>query len=57
MVEGLIAKMKSEIAAPVTVIATGGLAALFQQHSHLFDRIEPDLTLRGLAILFENKEK
>jgi type III pantothenate kinase len=57
MVEGLIAKMKSEIAAPVTVIATGGLAALFQQHSHLFDRIEPDLTLRGLAILFKNKEK
>ncbi len=57
MVEGLIAKMKSEIAAPVTVIATGGLATLFQQHSHLFDRIEPDLTLRGLAILFENQEK
>ncbi len=57
MVEGLIAKMKSEIAAPVTVIATGGLATLFQQHSHLFDRIDPDLTLRGLAILFKNKEK
>jgi type III pantothenate kinase len=57
MVEGLIAKMKSEIAAPVRVIATGGLAALFQQHSHLFDRIEPDLTLRGLAIMFENRDK
>lgn len=57
MVEGLIARMKSQIGAPVKVIATGGLAALFQQHAHLFDRIEPDLTLCGLAILYENREK
>jgi type III pantothenate kinase len=57
MVEGLIGKMKSEIGAPCVVIATGGLAPLFQQHAHLFDRIEPDLTLRGLAILYENREK
>jgi type III pantothenate kinase len=56
MIEGLIARMKSEIAMPVKVIATGGLAALFQQHSHLFDRIEPDLTLRGLALLYNNKQ-
>jgi type III pantothenate kinase len=51
MIEGLIARMKAEIDAPVTVIATGGLASLFEQHGHLFDAIEPDLTLRGLAIL------
>ena len=57
MIEGLIARMKAEIGGPVKVIATGGLAALFQQHAHLFDRIEPDLTLRGLAILYENRDK
>ncbi len=57
MIEGLIGKMKAEIGAPSKVIATGGLAALFQQHAHLFDRIEPDLTLRGLAILYENRDK
>jgi type III pantothenate kinase len=51
MVEGLIARMKAEIARPVKVIATGGLAVLFQQQGHLFDRVDPDLTLRGLAIL------
>jgi type III pantothenate kinase len=56
MIEGLIARMKAQIGAPVTVIATGGLASLFQQHAHLFDRIEPDLTLRGLAILYENRD-
>jgi type III pantothenate kinase len=57
MIEGLIARMKSEIGNSVSVIATGGLAVLFQQHAHLFDRVEPDLTLRGLAILYNNREQ
>ncbi len=57
MIEGLMARMKAEIGAPVKVIATGGLAVLFQKHKHLFDRVEPDLTLRGLALLYQNREK
>ena len=57
MIEGMIARMKAEIGVPVKVIATGGLAILFQQHGHLFDRVEPDLTLRGLAQLYMNRDK
>ena len=56
MIEGMIARMKAEIGEPVSVIATGGLAILFQQHGHLFDLVEPDLTLRGLALLYRNRE-
>jgi type III pantothenate kinase len=52
MIEGLLIRMKAEIGRPVKVIATGGLATLFQQHAHLFDAIEPDLTLKGLALLY-----
>jgi type III pantothenate kinase len=52
LIEGMLARMKAEIAAPVTVIATGGLATLFQEHTHLFDIVEPDLTLRGIARLY-----
>ncbi len=51
MVEGLIARMKAEIGRPVTVIATGGLAVLFHKHSLMFDAVDTELTLRGLAIL------
>jgi type III pantothenate kinase len=54
MIEGMLARMKAEIGQPVKVIATGGLAPLFQQHAHLFDRVEPDLTLRGIAQLYAN---
>jgi type III pantothenate kinase len=56
MIEGLLTRMKAEIGTPVTVIATGGLAALFQQHSHLFDIVEPDLTLRGISQLYQNRD-
>jgi type III pantothenate kinase len=51
MIEGLVARMKAEIGRPVTVIATGGLAILFDEHTDVFDVIEPELTIQGLALL------
>ena len=51
MIEGLVARLKAEIGRPVSVIATGGLAALFDKHTAAFDAIEPDLTIQGLALL------
>jgi type III pantothenate kinase len=53
MIEGLVTRMKAEVGRPVKVIATGGLATLFEQHTALFDAIEPDLTIQGLAIMVE----
>ena len=53
LIEGLIARLKGEIGRPVTVIATGGLAALFDQRTDAFDAIEPDLTIRGLSLLYD----
>jgi len=53
LIEGLVARLKSEIGRPVTVIATGGLATLFDQRTDAFDAIEPDLTIRGLSLLYD----
>jgi type III pantothenate kinase len=53
LIEGLITRMKAEIGRPAKVIATGGLAVLFEQQTDVFDAVEPDLTLRGLAMLAE----
>ncbi len=52
MMDGLVERLKREIGAPVTVVATGGLATLFDKHSQLFDAIEPDLTIQGLSLLY-----
>jgi type III pantothenate kinase len=53
LIEGLITRMKAEIGRPAKVIATGGLAVLFEQQTDVFDAVDPDLTLRGLAMLAE----
>ena len=53
MIEGLIARMREEIGRPANVVATGGLAILFDEHTRIFDAVDADLTLEGLAILAE----
>jgi type III pantothenate kinase len=53
MIEGLVARMKKELARPAKVITTGGLATLFDEHTDAFDAIEPDLTIQGLSLLYD----
>jgi type III pantothenate kinase len=52
MIEGLVARIKAEIGRPAKVISTGGLATLFDEHSSVFDTVEPDLTITGLAMMY-----
>lgn len=51
LMEGLIARLRDQIGRPAKVVATGGLAILFDEHTDMFDAVDPDLTLEGLAIL------
>src|SRR5215213_5176750 len=53
MIEGLAERIKRQIGRPLTVVATGGLAALFDKHTNVFDAIEPDLTIQGLSLLYD----
>jgi type III pantothenate kinase len=52
MLEGLTSRMKQELGRSVTVLATGGLADLFDKHTQVFNAVEPDLTIQGLSLLF-----
>src|SRR5690606_13890095 len=56
MIEGLVARVKAQVGRPVKVIATGGLAILFEKHTNVFDVIEPDLTIQGLALLWARSQ-
>ncbi|MXO59586.1 type III pantothenate kinase [Altererythrobacter salegens] len=53
MMEGLIARLRVEIGRPAMVVATGGLSILFDKHTEIFDYVDADLTLEGLAIIAE----
>jgi type III pantothenate kinase len=53
MVEGMVARIAAEFGAPLKVVATGGLAPLFSEGTHVLALIAPDLTLDGLRLLAE----
>lgn len=48
LIEGLITRIKAEYEHPMTVVATGGVASLFEGATNAIDHFDPDLTLRGL---------
>jgi type III pantothenate kinase len=48
LIEGLIDRIKTEYPAAMRVIATGGVASLFEGATDRIDAFDPDLTLRGL---------
>lgn len=57
LVEGIVRQIRRERDRPMKVIATGGLARLFEQGFDLFDRVEDDLTMHGLRLINDyNKE-
>ena len=57
LVREICSRIKAERDRPMKVVATGGLAPLFQQTEELFDFLEDDLTMHGLTVIHRyNKE-
>lgn len=52
LIEGLVARIKAEFGAAMTVVATGGLASLFGEATGAIDQQDPELTLRGLMLAY-----
>ena len=52
LVEGIVARVKAEFAEPMTVIATGGFATLFEEGTKVIEHVDPDITMRGLQEIF-----
>jgi type III pantothenate kinase len=57
LVEGLIAKVLEELGAPAKVVATGGLAPVFDRALASLDAVDPDLTLHGLRLIWEKNRR
>lgn len=48
LIEGMITRIKAEYGAPMTVVATGGVASLFEGATDKIDHFDPDVTIRGM---------
>jgi len=57
LVEGIVARIKREFGQPMRVIATGGLAPVFDGVTDAIELIDPDLTLWGLRIIYRRNAK
>ena len=64
LVEGLVARLRQTLAADddiaperIRVIATGGLAPVFSEHTNIIDTLAPELTLNGLRIIHDYHHK
>jgi type III pantothenate kinase len=51
-VDGIVGRMRAELAAEAVTVATGGLAFLIFDHATSLDKLDPLLTLRGLEIIY-----
>ncbi len=56
LIEGLVARMKSEYPTPLTVVATGGVASLFEGATDQIDIFDSDLTIRGLLEIWRRNQ-
>jgi type III pantothenate kinase len=53
LVDGLVERIRREVGFECAVIATGGLAAFIAPLSSTIQKVDPELTLVGLRLLFE----
>lgn len=56
LIDGLIRRVRQEYGEPLTAIATGGVASLFEGASSEIQHFDADLTIRGLLEVWKRNE-
>lgn len=51
---GIITDIRAELGGDARVIATGGMGRMMAQYCDLIDEVDPNLTLEGLRLIYEN---
>jgi type III pantothenate kinase len=57
LIEGLVNRIQEEHGSKMLVVATGGLAPLFAEATPVIDRLDSDLTLRGLLEIHRRNDR
>ena len=52
LIDGLVTRIKAEYGKPMKVVATGGVASLFEGASETIDYYDQDITIRGLLEIY-----
>jgi type III pantothenate kinase len=57
LVEGLVRRIRAELGVEAPVVATGGLATIFESELDWLVAVDPQLTLEGLRLLWEKNRR
>ena len=57
LIEGLINRIAGELGQTPTLIATGGLGKMFSDHVPMIQFYDPELTLRGLLLIYNQNRQ
>ena len=57
LVDGIVERIRGELGAEARVVATGGLADVIAPHTKSVERVDPDLTLEGLRLVWERNRE
>jgi len=52
LIEGIVTRIQKELEEEATVVATGGYAELIAQETTVIDRVDPNVTLIGLRLIY-----
>jgi type III pantothenate kinase len=52
-VDRIVEEIRGELGSAAVTVATGGLAELIVPHTRTIERVDPDLTLEGLRLLWD----
>lgn len=53
LIDGMVERIQAELGYSCAVIGTGGLAPLLAKHARTLSRVDPELTLKGLRLLYQ----
>ena len=54
LIEGLVRRIRDERGEAMEVVGTGGLASLFAAATDIIDKVDPDLTIWGLRLIYRH---
>ncbi len=57
LVEGLVRRIRDELGSEAPVVATGGLATVFESELRFLSAVDPRLTLEGLRLIWDKNRR
>ena len=54
---GIITDIQKELGGKARVVATGGMGRMMAEYCDLIDDVDPNLTLEGLRLIYENNRE